>query len=140
MQHHYHYIPRTIPAHETWDETCLRVAAFRGLPQEGQEKDPFPHTRAARIRKLLSDAANDRTVLIDGEKKKPRELAEDEWESARGSLGRDIAAELGGVEAVFDLLELADLLPDSYLAEVRERLSGDRAAPPVPTSPTEVPA
>ena len=132
---------RAVPAHEAWYETCLRVAAFRGLPgPDGRERDPFPHTRAARIRKLLSDAANDRTVLINGEKKKPRELAEDEWGSARESLGRDINAELGGVEAVFDLLELADLLPDSYLAEVRERLTGDRAAPPLPTSPTEVPA
>ena len=133
--------PRTIPAHETWDETCQRVAAFKGLPgEDGEEREPFPHTRAARIRKLLSDAANDRTVRIGGEEKKPRELAENEWESARESLGRDIDAELGGIEAVFDLLELADLLPDSYLTEVRERLSGDRAAPPIPTSPTEATA
>ena len=133
--------PRTIPAHETWDETCQRVAAFKGLPgEDGEEREPFPHTRAARIRKLLSDAANDRTVRIGGEEKKPRELAENEWESARKSLGRDIDAELGGIEAVFDLLELADLLPDSYLTEVRERLSGDRAAPPLPTSPTEATA
>ena len=133
--------PRTIPAHETWDETCLRVAAFKGLPgEDGEEREPFPHTRAARIRKLLSDAANDRTVRIGREEKKPRELAENEWESARRSLGRDIDAELGGIEAVFDLLELADLLPDSYLTEVRERLSGDRAAPPIPTSPTEATA
>ena len=131
---------RAVPAHEAWYKTRLRVAAFSGLPQEGGEKDPFPHTRAARIRKLLSDAANDRTVRIGGEEKKPRDLAENEWESARRSLGRDIDAELGGIEAVFDLLELADLLPDSYLTEVRERLSGDRAAPPIPTSPTEATA
>ena len=129
---------RAVPAHEAWYETCLRVAAFRGLPQEGREKDPFPHTRAARIRKLLSDAANDRTVRIGGEEKDPRELAENEWESARASLGRDIDAELGGIEAVFDLLELADLLPDSYLEEVRERPAGDCAAPSTPMSPTEV--
>ena len=129
---------RTVPAHEAWYKTCLRVAAFRGLPQEGREKDPFPHTRAARIRKLLSDAANDRTVRIGGEEKDPRELAENEWESARASLGRDIDAELGGIEAVFDLLELADLLPDSYLEEVRERPAGDCAAPSTPMSPTEV--
>ena len=133
--------PRTIPAHETWDETCRRVAAFKGLPgEDGEEREPFPHTRAARIRKLLSDAANRRTVLIGGKEKEPRDLAENEWESARESLGRDIDAELGGIEAVFDLLELADLLPDSYLTEVRERLSGDRAAPPIPTSPTEATA
>ena len=133
--------PRTIPAHETWDETCQRVAAFKGLPgEDGEEREPFPHTRAARIRKLLSDAANRRTVLIGGKEKEPRDLAENEWESARRSLGRDIDAELGGIEAVFDLLELADLLPDSYLTEVRERLSGDRAAPPIPTSPTEATA
>ena len=131
---------RTVPAHEAWYKTCLRVAAFRGLPQEGREKDPFPHTRAARIRKLLSDAANDRTVRIGGEEKDPRELAENEWESARASLGRDIDAELGGIEAVFDLLELADLLPDSYLEEVRERPAGDCAAPSTPMSPTEVTA
>ena len=129
---------RTVPAHEAWYKTCLRVAAFRGLPQEGREKDPFPHTRAARIRKLLSDAANDRTVRISGEEKDPRELAENEWESARASLGRDIDAELVGIEAVFDLLELADLLPDSYLEEVRERPAGDCAAPSTPMSPTEV--
>ena len=129
---------RTVPAHEAWYKTCLRVAAFRGLPQEGREKDPFPHTRAARIRKLLSDAANDRTVRIGGEEKDPRELAENEWESARASLGRDIDAELGGIEAVFDLLELANLLPDSYLEEVRERPAGDCAAPSTPMSPTEV--
>ena len=131
---------RAVPAHEAWYETCLRVAAFRGLPQEGGEKDPFPHTRAARIRKLLSDAAHGRTVRIGGEEKDPRELAENEWESARASLGRDIDVELGGIEAVFDLLELADLLPDSYLAEVRERPADDSAAPSTPMSPTEVTA
>ena len=132
---------RAVPAHEAWYETCLRVAAFRGLPgPDGRERGPFPHTRAARIRKLLSDAANDRTVLINGEKKKPRELAENEWESARASLGRDIDVELGGIEAVFDLLELADLLPDSYLEEVRERPADDPAAPSTPMSPTEVTA
>ena len=131
---------RAVPAHEAWYETCLRVAAFRGLPQEGGEKDPFPHTRAARIRKLLSDAAHGRTVRIGGEEKDPRELAENEWESARASLGRDIDAELGGIEAVFDLLELADLLPDSYLEEVRERPADDSAAPSTPMSPTEVTA
>ena len=86
--------------------------------EDGEEREPFPHTRAARIRKLLSDAANRRTVSIGGEEKKPRDLAENEWESARRSLGRDIDAELGGIEAVFDLLELADLLPSSYLQKV----------------------
>ena len=130
---------RAVPAHEAWYKTRLRVAAFRGLPQEGGEKDPFPHTRAARIRKLLSDAAHGRTVRIGGEEKDPRELAENEWESARASLGRDIDVELGGIEAVFDLLELADLLPDSYLEEVRER-PDDSAAPSTPMSPTEVTA
>ena len=79
-------------------------------------------------------------MRIGGEEKEPRDLAENEWESARRSLGRDIDAELGGIEAVFDLLELADLLPDSYLTEVRERLSGDRPTPPIPTSPTEATA
>ena len=132
---------RAVPAHEAWYETCLRVAAFRGLPgPDGRERDPFPHTRAARIRKLLSDAAHGRTVRIGGEEKDPRELAENEWESARASLGRDIDVELGGIEAVFDLLELADLLPDSYLEEVRERPADDSAAPSTPMSPTEVPA
>ena len=131
---------RAVPAHEAWYKTRLRVAAFRGLPQEGGEKDPFPHTRAARIRKLLSDAAHGRTVCIGGEEKDPRELAENEWESARASLGRDIDVELGGIEAVFDLLELADLLPDSYLEEVRERPADDSAAPSTPMSPTEVTA
>jgi len=46
--------------------TVKRVSTtFKGLPgEDGEEREPFPHTRAARIRKLLSDAANDRTVRI----------------------------------------------------------------------------
>ena len=62
--------------------------------------EPFPRTRAARIRGLLSSGRT--------------QTADDEWKVAREEVGDWIDTELGGVGAVFDLLELSDLLPPSF--------------------------
>ena len=93
--------------HESWEVTRRRVARFKGVSlgstDESRSKtdlEPFPRTRAARIRGLLSSGRT--------------QTADDEWAVAREEVGDWIDTELGGVGAVFDLLELSDLLPPSF--------------------------
>ena len=93
--------------HESWEVTRRRVARFKGTPlgstDESRSKtdlEPFPRTRAARIRGLLSSGRT--------------QTADNEWAVAREEVGDWIDTELGGVGAVFDLLELSDLLPPSF--------------------------
>ena len=93
--------------HESWEVTRRRVARFKGMSlgsiDESRSKtdlEPFPRTRAARIRGLLSSGRT--------------QTADDEWKAAREEVGNWIDTELGGVGAVFDLLELSDLLPPSF--------------------------
>lgn len=93
--------------HESWEVTRRRVARFKGVSlgstDESRSKtdlEPFPRTRAARIRGLLSSGRT--------------QTADDEWAVAREDVGDWIDTELGGVGAVFDLLELSDLLPPSF--------------------------
>ncbi|ERH23578.1 hypothetical protein HMPREF1549_00114 [Actinomyces johnsonii F0510] len=93
--------------HESWEVTRRRVARFKGMSlgctDESRSKtdlEPFPRTRAARIRGLLSSGRT--------------QTADDEWKVAREEVGDWIDTELGGVGAVFDLLELSDLLPPSF--------------------------
>ena len=93
--------------HESWEVTRRRVARFKGMSlgsiDESRSKtdlEPFPRTRAARIRGLLSSGRT--------------QTADVEWEAAREDVGGWIDTELGGVGAVFDLLELSDLLPPSF--------------------------
>ena len=133
--------------HEPWEETCQRVARFKGVPLGSTDEsrnetnlEPFPRTRAARIRGLLSAAVRERVAHRDddvtdaptaeaadcetpgseaSEKKEnwvPPSLvnAWNEWEAARKDVGDWIDTELGGLGAVFDLLELSDLLPPSF--------------------------
>ena len=133
--------------HEPWEETCQRVARFKGVPLGSTDEsrnetdlEPFPRTRAARIRGLLSAAVRERAAHRDddvtdaptaeagdcetpgseaSEKKEdwaPPSLvnAWNEWEAARKEVGTWIDTELGGLGAVFDLLELSDLLPPSF--------------------------
>lgn len=132
--------------HEPWEATCRRVARFKGVPLGSTDEsrnetnlEPFPRTRAARIRGLLSAAVRERAAHRDddvtdaptaeaadcetpgseaSEKKEnwvPPSLvnAWNEWEAARKDVGDWIDTELGGLGAVFDLLELSDLLPPS---------------------------
>ena len=133
--------------HEPWEETCQRVARFKGVPlgstDESRNKtdlEPFPRTRAARIRGLLSAAVRERAAHRDddvtdtptaeaADRETPGSEASDnkeawvppslgragdEWEVAREDVGDWIDTELGGLGAVFDLLELSDLLPPSF--------------------------
>ena len=101
--------------YEPWPDTCGRVRQFKGLtaedPSTGETR--FPKTRAARIRKLLSDAAQAR--LVDQElSDRLANKAEQEWNDARAALPDEVLKGLG-TRALFDLMELSDLLPDSYL-------------------------
>ena len=98
---------KTDRPHESWEVTRRRVARFKGMSLgctgESRSKtdlEPFPRTRAARIRGLLSSGRT--------------QTADDEWAVAREDVGDWIDTELGGVGAVFDLLELSDLLPPSF--------------------------
>ena len=133
--------------HESWEATCQRVARFKGVPlgstdesRNETDPEPFPRTRAARIRGLLSADMRERAAHRDDdvtdaptaetadretpgseapEKKEdwvPPSLvsAWNEWKAARKDVGGWIDTELGGLGAVFDLLELSDLLPPSF--------------------------
>ena len=133
--------------HEPWEVTCRRVARFKGVSLGSADEsrnetdlEPFPRTRAARIRGLLSAAVRERVAHRDddvtdaptaeaadcetpgseaSEKKEdwvPPSFvsAWNEWGAARKDVGDWIDTELGGLGAVFDLLELSDLLPPSF--------------------------
>ena len=133
--------------HEPWEATCRRVARFKGVSLGSTDErrnetdlEPFPRTRAARIRGLLSAAVRERAAHRDHdatdaptaeaadretpgsetpEEKEDRETpshrrARDEWKVAREDVGDWIDTELGGLGAMFDLLELSDLLPPSF--------------------------
>ena len=101
--------------YEPWPDTCDRVRQFKGLTAEdpGTGETRFPKTRAARIRKLLSDAAQAR--LVDrGLSDRLANKAEREWNDAKKVLSGTVVEGMG-TRALFDLMELSDLLPDSYL-------------------------
>ena len=101
--------------YEPWPDTCGRVRQFKGLTAEdpGTGETRFPKTRAARIRKLLSDAAQAR--LVDrGLSDRLANKAEREWNDAKKVLSGTVVEGMG-TRALFDLMELSDLLPDSYL-------------------------
>ena len=101
--------------YEPWPDTCGRVRQFKGLTAEdpGTGETRFPKTRAARIRKLLSDAAQAR--LADrGLSDRLANKAEREWDDAKKVLSGTVVEGMG-TRALFDLMELSDLLPDSYL-------------------------
>ena len=139
--------------HESWEATCRRVARFKGVPlgstdesRNETDPEPFPRTRAARIRGLLSADARERAAHRDHdatdaptaeaadretpgsetpEEKEDRETpshrrARDEWKVAREDVGDWIDTELGGLGAMFDLLELSDLLPPSFFPSLGE--------------------
>ena len=111
----------------SWAHMCDLSRCFRGLgayagdgpapadaPGAGPDAGttPFPKTRAARIRKLLSDrAATDRQE----EQEELTGRIADEWADARRVLGEDLVDTIGDPRYVFDLIELTDLLPASYL-------------------------
>ena len=157
--------------HESWEATCRRVARFKGVPlgstdESRNETDlkPFPRTRAARIRGLLSADVRERAAHRDDdatdaptaeaadretpgsetpEEKEDRETpshrrARDEWKVAREEVGDWIDTELGGMGAVFDLLELSDLLPPSFF-ELPLPSLGEAPSPRSPSSRRGIP-
>lgn len=116
--------PEDGPQYATWDSVCHRTARFKGFRDAQDQADqilPFPHTRAARIRKLLSDAEQrshqaqqDALRQVDAQ-----------WEDAKKEVRANLDTELGGPHTLYDLLELGELLPDSFLSEAT------KLAPPV---------
>lgn len=118
----YRVLPReqlTLPlspptANESWDAMRLRAAWFAGVctAPGGKRINRFPKTRAARIRKILSDA-----VLLSGdEQNEELARARTEWEVARNQrdLTRLVDA-LGSERLMLDLIDLSELLPRTYL-------------------------
>ena len=127
----------------SWAHMCDLSRRFRGLgaytgdgpaPADAPGAGPdaaatsFPKTRAARIRKLLSDraAAPDRQEELTGR-------IADEWADARRVLGEDLIDTIGDPRYVFDLIELTDLLPASYLT------GADSARPAAAPAPAPAP-
>lgn len=88
---------------------------FRGLISE--DARAFPKTRAARIRGLLSDRALAAAQGDGSREKKLEAIIDDEWQDARRVLGDTLIDTIDDPRYVFDLLELADLLPVSYLEQ-----------------------
>ena len=119
--------------YEPWPDTCGRVRQLKGLtsedPSTGETR--FPKTRAARIRKLLSDAAQAR--LADrGLSDRLANKAEREWNDAKKVLSGTVVEGMG-TRALFDLMELSDLLPDSYLHSPSPALSPADGSEPATT-------
>ena len=120
--------------YESWLTTCGRVRQFKGFtsedPSTGEPR--FPKTRAARIRKLLSDAAQARLADQKNLSERLINKAEEEWDEAKKVL-TDSVVEGMGTRALFDLMELSDLLPDSYLNNPSPALSPADGSEPATT-------
>ena len=114
--------------YEPWPDTCERVRQFKGLTSEdpGTGETRFPKTRAARIRKLLSDAAQAR-LANRGLSDRLADKAEHEWDDAKKVLPGTVVEGMG-TRALFDLMELSDLLPDSYLNSPSSPADGSEPA------------
>lgn len=97
-----------------WPTMIDRSTWFTGLSTAPGAKEPvaFPKTRAARIRKLLSDQAH---TPPGAEPVTPQDI-DSEWQDARRVLGPMVTA-LGDAALVFDLIELSELLPIPYLEQ-----------------------
>lgn len=122
--------------HPAWKEMCERTALFKGLKPAGGNEEPlaFPKTRAARIRKLQSDTAREE-IASSAEQAQAKKQDSDkkidaEWQAAKDSNGElsNLLDAIGGPDLVFDLIELADLLPQSYLEELERKETGQEGA------------
>ena len=103
---------------ERWSGMLARVAWFQGLlPAPGAEKEvAFPRTRAARIRRVLSDAV---CAPTKRERDETLATARREWEAAAAEPDlRALTEAIGSEMLVLDLLDLADVLPEPYLRDV----------------------
>ncbi|MFC2640272.1 MAG: hypothetical protein ACFN04_01700 [Propionibacterium acidifaciens] len=120
--------------HAAWPEVCEQVRLFTGeISQNDEDRQAgFPRTRAARIRAMLSDAAQAELAGSTAEHDRLLEQAEDEWRNAEASFPD--AKSLGGKEAVFDLMDLAELLPHSYLNDPLGTASTPPSEPEEPST------
>ncbi|SPF69429.1 hypothetical protein PROPJV5_2414 [Propionibacterium ruminifibrarum] len=104
-----------LAGHAAWPEVCEQVRLFAGAISQNDDdrQDGFPRTRAARIRAMMSNAAQAELAGNTAEHDRLLEQAEDEWRDAEDHFPD--AKRLGGKRAMFDLMDLTDLLPASYL-------------------------
>lgn len=119
--------PEDGPQYATWDSACRRTARFKGFRDAQDQADqilPFPHTRAARIRKLLSDAEQSGS---QSEQAETLRQVDAQWEDAKKEVRANLDAELGGPRTLPDLLELCELLPDSFLREAMDTAPPERS-------------
>ncbi|WP_235984903.1 hypothetical protein [Actinomyces trachealis] len=102
----------------SWPTICQRLGAFRKhvSTEAVSGAGHFPRTRATRIRRILSDAAQAKQAGDNARAEGLSKRAEDEWKDAKTVLGCDLTKAIGDIHSLFDLLDLADLLPDSYLS------------------------
>ena len=100
---------------ESWDAMRLRAAWFAGILSAPGASIPmrFPKSRAARIRKILSDAAH----LSGREQRAHLAQARSEWDDARSQRDLKLLVDaIGSERLMFDLIDLAEILPRTYLA------------------------
>lgn len=104
-----------LSGHAAWPEVREQVRLFTGAISQNLDdrQAGFPRTRAARIRTMLSDAAQAELAGDTAEHGRLLEQAENEWRDAEAQFPD--AKRLGGKRAMFGLMDLADLLPHSYL-------------------------
>ena len=73
----------------------------------------FPKSRAARIRKILSDAVH----LSGREQRSHLAKARNEWDDARSQRDLKLLVDaIGSERLMFDLIDLVEILPRTYLA------------------------
>ena len=108
---------------ESWDAMRLRAAWFAGILSAPGASIPmrFPKSRAARIRKILSDAVH----LSGREQRSHLAKARSEWDDARSQRDLKVLVDaIGSERLMLDLIDLAEILPRTYLvASAPEELS-----------------
>lgn len=119
------------------DKLCsyLKADDDSGSESQGTQTPAFPKTRAARIRKLLSE----RAVAAAGGN---TQLAHDkycqayaEWKDAAQHYGAACDT-IGSPESLFDLMELADLIPSNcFRRHSKRRSATDEDSMEAPTIP-----
>lgn len=152
----------TTSDHPTWQEVIDQVKALRGffeadddssaasqkVLRDSSETDDasnaasqeapvptFPRTRAARIRKLLSERAvanaMGNTRLADENYRRVQR----EWANAKEHYSA-ACERIGSPEALFDLMELVDLLPPAHIRQQSSPPAAIQSVETAHTSPT----
>lgn len=152
----------TTADHPTWQEVIDRVKALRGFFEaeddsnaasqktlsdssetdddstaESQEAPvlAFPRTRAARIRKLLSERAVANAIGNTRLADENYRRVQREWANAKEHYPA-ACERIGSPEALFDLMELVDLLPSAYIRQQSSPPATTKSIETAHTSPT----